>query len=102
MCYSIIAPFLPLELEELELSNSIYGQIFGVYALSVIIGSLVMTKLLAVMERKLTLLLGVFLMSLTMAGFILIKIVSSKAVIVAILICLRLTQGFASSMIQTT
>lgn len=35
--YSVIVPFLPLEFEESGIDESLYGYIFSIYALAVII-----------------------------------------------------------------
>lgn len=84
MCFSLIVPFLPLELESSGISSSVSGQIFGAYAAAVIGGSLIMTKLLILLNRKTTLIIGIFLMSFAMAGFGFIKHLADPTVIIVV------------------
>lgn len=81
MCYSLVVSFLPLELDSNGLSASINGQIFGVYAVAVIGGSMMMTKLLIILNRKTILIMGIFLMSFSMGGLGLIKYLTDQTLL---------------------
>lgn len=65
----MIIPFLPLELKKYGIHVTWNGYIFGAYALAVVIGSLVVPGLLKRFNRKNVMIMGIFTMSLSIAGF---------------------------------
>lgn len=58
ICYSILVPFLPIEFAHYDIHVSMYGYIFAMYALAVMVGSPIVGKALTVYGRKLILILG--------------------------------------------
>lgn len=102
ICYSILVPFLPIEFKQYDVHVSIYGYIFAMYALAVMVGSPIVGKALTIYGRKIILILGVLFMGVSMIGFGLINYLDSKNLLITAAISLRTFQGLSSGLIQTT
>ncbi|KAG7247403.1 hypothetical protein CRUP_021885, partial [Coryphaenoides rupestris] len=61
ICYSILAPFFPYEAVQKGASQTVVGLIFGSYALSNFIGSLIMGRYIVQIGAKFMLVAGLFL-----------------------------------------
>jgi MFS family permease len=57
-CYSLVVPFLPLELQKWGIDLSLIGYIFAIYSTAVIIGSPIVGKALTTIGRKVILIGG--------------------------------------------
>ena len=102
LCYSMIVPFLPIEMEKFGVQKHLFGYIFGIYALASMIGSLVVGKLLIKYGRKIMFILGIISMGIAMASFSLISYINNINLLVLACLLWRWLQGISSSMIQTT
>lgn len=60
MSYSILGPFFPKEAEKKKASNTVIGMIFGCYALSQLLASLVFGKYLVHIGAKFMFVAGLF------------------------------------------
>ena len=101
ICYSVLNPFLPIELKKRNVSLSLYGFIFAMYAFAVILGSTWVGKSLTIFGRKAILVTGLFSMAASLLGFSVLDSLSEQLVVSAALI-LRMCQGLSSACIQTT
>ena len=101
-CYSMVVPFLPLELHKWGLDISIIGYIFSIYSLAVIFGSPVVGKLLSIVGRKNMLIIGLTSMGCSMIGYGALDMSPNLAVFTFFSFFFRFTQGCSSCSIQTT
>lgn len=68
--YGLIAPFLPQELKKLGISIDIYGYIFGVYSVAVILCSPVIGEILMRhRKRRLIFQMGLISMAISMLAY---------------------------------
>jgi MFS family permease len=79
-CYSLIVPFLPLELMKYGIGVSTIGYIFCMYSVAVIIGSPLVGKIMTTVGRKKILIFGLFFMGIAMIGFGIIPLTKNAAV----------------------
>ena len=100
--YTIIAPFLPLELVRKEVSETLSGYIFAIYSLSIIFGSPLMCSVIQKVGRRTTITLGSALMGVTFIVFGLIGHIESTVAYVTFALAARLLQGLATVSIQVT
>jgi MFS family permease len=100
-CYSLIAPFLPIELIKFEVDEQLTGYIFGIYSVSMIVVSPIIGYLLSHVGRRKSLSGGILLMAIAMVAFGLSTFIPSKLGFIIALFLIRLLQGFASAIIQT-
>ena len=102
--YGMIAPFLPICLNDLGVTPLSQGFIFAIYAVAVILFSPVVSKLLLSLNGKTLIYTGMFLMGMVFALFGLLndKVMVNTTIIVIYSIFLRILQGIASATIQTT
>lgn len=102
--YGLVAPFLPQELKERHIRLDIYGYIFGIYSVALIVFSPLIGELLRrFRRRKLIFMIGMISMATSLVAYALLpRIISNNSVLVGTLILFRFLQGFASSAIQTT
>ena len=101
ICYSVLNPFLPIELKKRNVPLSLYGFIFAMYAFAVILGSAWVGKSLTIFGRKAILVTGLFSMAASLLGFSMLDSLSEQLVVPVALI-FRMCQGLSSSCIQTT
>lgn len=102
--YGLVAPFLPQELKRLGISVDVYGYIFGVYSLALILCSPVIGELLMRhRRRRLIFQVGLIAMAVSMLAYATAPdVFKGKNQLIAAFIGFRFLQGFASSAIQTT
>lgn len=102
--YGLIAPFLPQELKRLGISVDIYGYIFGIYSVALILCSpLIGELLMRHRKRRLIFQVGLIAMAVSMLAYASApEVFKDKEQLIAAFICFRFLQGFASSAIQTT
>mmetsp|Transcript_28191 Transcript_28191/g.24910 ORF Transcript_28191/g.24910 Transcript_28191/m.24910 type:complete len:127 (-) Transcript_28191:961-1341(-) len=102
ICYSMIVPFLPIEMKKFGIEEHLFGYIFGIYALASMIGSLFVGKLLVKFGRKIILIMGILSMGITIICFGMISYIQNINWLIIICLGIRMLQGISSSMIQTT
>lgn len=102
LCYSIIIPFVPLELKKFKIHETWNGYVFGSYAFAVVISSFFIPSLLKRFNKKCILIVGLVLMSLSIAGFGEIGYLPNNTLIVCMCIFLQLLQGSSACLVQTT
>ncbi|XP_061750144.1 MFS-type transporter SLC18B1 [Nerophis ophidion] len=100
ICYSILGPFFPIEAEKKGASQTVVGIIFGCYAVSNLIGSLVLGRYIVQIGAKMMLILGLFTSSGCTILFGLLDRVPSGPTFVALCIVVRSVDavGFAAAM----
>jgi len=101
-CYSLVVPFLPLELKKWGLDIALIGYIFAVYSTAVIIGSPIVGKALTTVGRKRILIGGLCSMGISMIGFGATSLSPNKNVFTVLVFVIRFLQGCSSCAIQTT
>jgi predicted MFS family arabinose efflux permease len=67
--YALIAPFLPIELQRVGIPTELFGYIFSMYSVAVILCSPFIGYFLTKIKRRNFVQLGLFSMSLAMFGF---------------------------------
>lgn len=100
--YALVAPFLPIELEKKGVPLSLFGYIFSIYSVAVIIGSPLIGYLLTKYKKRNLVRIGLFSMSMAMFGFVIAAQFKSRLAFIVIAFLTRFIQGFASCSIQTT
>lgn len=100
--FSIIAPFLPIEVENKHIDSSWMGYIFSIYSVAVVIGSPLVEKMVPILGRRNIVQLGMLLMGTSFIIFGQLDQCESKETFLALALLNRFLQGFASSQIQTT
>ena len=101
--YALIAPFLPLELSKEGVPLELFGYIFSMYSLAVIICSPLIGYFLTQFKRRNFVQFGLFTMGIAMFGFAYAKpLGKSYGGFLTIAFITRFIQGFSSSAIQTT
>lgn len=100
--YSIIVPFLPIQLEKHGIDTALFGYIFAMYSISWMISSLIVGKILIIFGRKSVLVTGILWMGISMAAFASVAYLTDKTMIIVFTMVWRCIQGISSSMIQTT
>ncbi|XP_061899167.1 MFS-type transporter SLC18B1 [Entelurus aequoreus] len=100
ICYSILGPFFPIEAEKKGASQTVVGIIFGCYAVSNLIGSLVLGRYIVQIGAKMMLILGLFLSSGCTILFGLLDRVPAGPTFIALCIVVRSVDavGFAAAM----
>lgn len=101
-CYSLVVPFLPLELKDWGIDVSVIGYIFCMYSVAVIIGSPIVGKVMMKVGRKNILIGGIFSMGVSMIGFGLTPLAPSLLLFTILAFIFRFLQGMSSWSIQTT
>ncbi|XP_034419271.1 MFS-type transporter SLC18B1 isoform X2 [Cyclopterus lumpus] len=103
ICYSILGPFFPNEALKKGASQTIVGLIFGCYAVSNLIGSLVMGKYIVQIGAKFMLVMGLFVSSACTIMFGLLDRVPSGATFISMCFIVRSIDalGFAAAMTST-
>jgi MFS family permease len=98
--YALIAPFLPLELAREGVPMELFGYIFSMYSLAVIICSPLIGYFLTRFKRRNFIQFGLFTMSLAMFGFAYAKDIGrSYGGFLSVAFISRFIQGFSSSAI---
>lgn len=100
--YALIAPFLPIELARFGVPIWLFGYIFSMYSVAVIICSPFIGYFLTKVKRRNFVQFGLFSMSIAMFGFALGSYATTNSGFLATTFVTRFIQGFASSSIQTT
>ncbi|XP_077394411.1 MFS-type transporter SLC18B1 [Festucalex cinctus] len=100
ICYSILGPFFPIEAEKKGASQTVVGVIFGCYAVSNLIGSLILGRYIVQIGAKMMLIMGLFVSSGCTIIFGLLDRVPSGPVFIALCIIVRSVDavGFAAAM----
>ena len=100
--YSIVAPFMPLELAKKQINEAYSGYIFGAFSLAFIFGSPCMSSLIQAWGRKFTLIGSCFLMGMSVAAFASINCLKSNSWFIVLSLVSRGVQGIATVGIQVT
>ena len=95
--YALIAPFLPNKLAEKKIPLHMFGWIFCVYSIAVMIISPQVGLLLNRYRRRNFLQFGMFAMAIAMVAFALADFVDNFYGFLTICFISRIIQGFASS-----
>ncbi|KAM9708602.1 MFS-type transporter SLC18B1 isoform 2-T2 [Menidia menidia] len=103
MCYSILGPFFPNEATKKGASQTVIGLIFGCYAISNLIGSLIMGKYIVQIGAKFMLIAGLFVSSGCTILFGLLDRAPDGAVFISLCFIVRSIDavGFAAAMTST-
>lgn len=99
--YALIAPFLPLELEQKGVSMTMSGYIFSMYSLAMIICSPLIGFLLTKYKLRGFVRLGILSMGFSMILFAFLNKIENKTLYVTLVFATRFIQGSASATIQT-
>ena len=100
--YSLIAPFLPIELEQKGVVGVSVGMIFMVYSIAVVLASISLGSFINTVGTTNLIVLGIFNMGLTFVLFGMIDDMSNSTVIICYSLVLRLLQGASSAFVQVT
>jgi len=100
--YGLAAPFLPALLEERGVASTWTGLIFGIYAISMVVFSLITGKIVDKVGHNKIMAIGTFVMALSIVSFAAAIYIDSNGLIIAFAIVLRILQGGASGLITTT
>jgi MFS family permease len=100
--YSLIVPFLPLELKKWGIDMAMIGYIFAIYSIAIIIGSPIVGKALTTIGRKRILIGGLWSMGCAMIGFGATDLLPNKSLFTFFIFLFRFLQGCSSCAIQTT
>ncbi|XP_061700467.1 MFS-type transporter SLC18B1 isoform X2 [Syngnathoides biaculeatus] len=100
ICYSILGPFFPIEAEKKGASQTTVGVIFGCYAVSNLIGSLILGRYIVPIGAKMMLITGLFVSSGCTILFGLLDRVPAGPVFIALCVIVRSVDavGFAAAM----
>ena len=98
-CYSVIAPFMPIEIVKKGVDESVVGWIIGVYSLASIIVAPVMSWIIQRVGRRNPIIFGSFLLGVSFEMFAVINYVEDKKMYVTLLFLFRFIQGFANVLI---
>ena len=97
--YALIAPFLPLELLKMDIPMYMFGYIFSMYSLAVIICSPLVGVLLLRFKRRNFVQFGVFSMCFAMILFGVANYITTIPWFLTLCFITRFIQGFSSSSI---
>ena len=100
--YGLASPFLPVLLESVGVSSTWTGLIFASYAIAGTIVSPIVGNIIEKVGHKKIMATGSLLMATACISFGFAKYLENKLIIIICGICLRLLQGSASAMINTT
>ena len=64
-CYSVIAPFMPLQYEKKGIDSTMIGYVIGIYSLSMVLLSPFMGSIIHQVGRKIPIAFGAVLMGVT-------------------------------------
>lgn len=101
--YSIIGPILPLELEKAMIQETWNGILFGIYAFSAILNSLIIPDICEKYDKISVMTLGLITMGISITGFGLVFYLSQFQyhwIIICASIVLRMIQGFSGSILR--
>ena len=98
-CYSVIAPFMPIEIVKKGVDESVVGWIIGVYSLASIIVAPVMSWIIQRVGRRNPIIFGSFLLGVSFEMFAVINYVEDKKMYVTLLFLFRFIQGLANVLI---
>lgn len=101
-CYSLVVPFLPLELDKWGIDLQNIGYIFSLYSVAVIMISPLVGKALTKIGRKVILVGGLCAMGCSMIGFGAADLAPNKQIFAILIFFFRFCQGGSSCSIQTT
>uniref|UniRef100_UPI0037E81BEA MFS-type transporter SLC18B1 n=1 Tax=Semicossyphus pulcher TaxID=241346 RepID=UPI0037E81BEA len=103
VCYSILGPFFPNEALKKGASQTVIGLIFGCYAISNLIGSLILGKYIVQIGAKFMLVMGLFVSSLCTILFGLLDRVPAGTPFITLCFIVRSIDalGFAAAMTST-
>jgi MFS family permease len=88
--YALIAPFLPIELERLDVSVNLFGYIFAMFPVAVCLFSPMVGYLLdKYKRRRLTVQVGLVGIGLSMLGFTLVTKIQNKTTMILYMLLLR-------------
>lgn len=100
--YSLIAPFLPIELEEKGVVGGSVGLIFMVYSIAVVLASISLGSFINTVGTTNLIVLGIFNMGITFVLFGMIDDMTNTTLIIGYSLGLRLMQGASSAFVQVT
>jgi len=100
--YGLAAPFLPALLEERGVASTWTGLIFGIYAISMVVFSLITGKIVDKVGHNKIMAIGTFVMALSIVSFAAAIYIDDNLLIIAFIVALRVLQGGASGLITTT
>ena len=99
MAYALIAPFLPMELIKKDIPQYMFGYIFCIYSVAVILCSPLIGILLTKIKRRSFVQFGIFMMSMAMFIFAATAYIENIHLFLTVCFITRFIQGFASSSI---
>lgn len=100
--YSLIAPFLPIELEQKGITGGSVGLIFMVYSIAVVLASISLGNIINSVGTTNLIVLGIFNMGITFVLFGMIDDMDNSTVILLYSLLLRMMQGASSAFVQVT
>ena len=98
-CYSVIAPFMPIEIVKKEVDESVMGMIIGVFSLALILMAPFMGWIIERVGRRNPIIYGSFLLGFSFEMFAVIHYIEDKTLYVTLLFIFRIIQGIASVLI---
>lgn len=101
-CYSVIAPFMPLEIVKKGVDENVMGWIIGVFSLALIIVSPFMSYVIDRIGRRNPIIYGSLMLGICFWMFTLVHQIESKFWFTTLLFVFRIIQGVATVLIQVT
>jgi MFS family permease len=98
-CYSVIAPFMPIEIVKKGVDESVMGWIIGVFSLALILMAPVMGWIIERVGRRNPIIFGSFLLGVSFEMFAIIHYIEEKTMFVTLLFIFRIIQGIATVLI---
>ena len=100
--YGLASPFLPTVLDNKDVSSIWTGIIFASYAFAATIVSILTGKILEKAGHKNVITIGAFLMCAAIVSFGFVDDIDDKTLLISICVLLRICQGTAAGMINTS
>lgn len=100
--YSIVAPFMPVELVKKGVDEGVMGMIMGIYSIGLIVGSPIMSTIIRKLGRRLPIIIGCLSLAIAYIAFALIAFIENKNLYVMVCFVLRLMMGFGTTAMQVT
>jgi MFS family permease len=98
-CYSVIAPFMPLEIVKKGVDENVMGWIIGVFSLALILVSPFMSYVIDRIGRRNPIIYGSLMLGISFWMFTLVHYIESKFWFTTLLFVFRIIQGVATVLI---